>query len=41
MPLDHPDIYSVAILDPLLTVLPLNAHPRNHIIVTRECGLCL
>lgn len=36
MPLDHPDVYNVAVLDPVLTVLPLNAHLRNHIIVTRK-----
>ncbi|WVF69691.1 hypothetical protein IAT40_004470 [Kwoniella sp. CBS 6097] len=34
LPLDHPDIHHLAILEPVMTILPLNAHMRNHIIVT-------
>lgn len=38
LPASHPDIYTVAVLDPLLTVLPMGAHTRNHIVVTCEYG---
>ncbi|OCF44860.1 hypothetical protein I317_01349 [Kwoniella heveanensis CBS 569] len=34
LPLDHPDIHHLAILEPVMTILPLNALMRNHIIVT-------
>lgn len=37
LPPDHPDIYTIAVLDPVLTVLPLGAHMKNHIVATRMC----
>jgi hypothetical protein len=33
---DHPSIHHVTTLDPVLTILPLNAHLKNHIIVIRK-----
>ena len=33
--LNHPAIHHITTLAPILTVLPLNAHMRNHIVVTR------
>lgn len=35
--MDDPNVHLITTLPPVLTVLPLNAHMRNHIIVTREC----
>jgi len=32
----HPHIHHLAVLDPVMTILPLNAHMRNHIVVIRE-----
>lgn len=38
LPLDgnHPSIHHITTLEPVLTILPLNAHLKNHIIVIRE-----
>ncbi|WVQ83170.1 hypothetical protein IAT38_005308 [Cryptococcus sp. DSM 104549] len=33
LPLNYPSIHHLTTLDPVLTILPLNAHMKNHIIV--------
>ncbi|KAK8847504.1 hypothetical protein IAR55_005362 [Kwoniella newhampshirensis] len=33
LPMDHPAIHHIGIIDPVLTILPLNAHMKNHIVV--------
>lgn len=40
LPLDpHPSIHYLTTVDPVMTILPLNAHMKNHIIVIRESYL--
>lgn len=39
LPLDNKDIHHITTLDPVLTILPLNAHFKNHIIVIRTSGV--
>ncbi|OCF77062.1 hypothetical protein I204_02771 [Kwoniella mangroviensis CBS 8886] len=34
LPLDHPNIHHLTILEPVMTILPLNSHMKNHIVVT-------
>ncbi|WVR04712.1 hypothetical protein IAU60_001723 [Kwoniella sp. DSM 27419] len=34
LPMDHPDVHHVTVLEPVITILPLNSHMRNHIVVT-------
>ncbi|WVW78330.1 hypothetical protein I302_100284 [Kwoniella bestiolae CBS 10118] len=34
LPLDHPSIHHLTILEPVMTILPLNSHMKNHIVVT-------
>ncbi|WRT64673.1 uncharacterized protein IL334_001607 [Kwoniella shivajii] len=34
LPLNHPSIYHLTVLEPVMTILPLNSHMKNHIIVT-------
>lgn len=36
MPLASPHVHVLTVLDPVLTVLPMNAHLKNHIVVTRS-----
>ena len=36
LPLDDPSILYLATLEPVITVLPLGSHYRNHIAVVRE-----
>lgn len=31
----HPSIHHITTLDPVLTILPLNVHLKNHIVVIR------
>ncbi|WVQ75918.1 hypothetical protein IAR50_005553 [Cryptococcus sp. DSM 104548] len=33
LPLNHPSIHHLTTLEPVMTILPLNAHMKNHIIV--------
>ncbi|WVO23885.1 uncharacterized protein IAS62_005242 [Cryptococcus decagattii] len=33
LPLEHPSIHNLTVLEPVMTILPLNAHMKNHIIV--------
>nr|XP_031858238.1 uncharacterized protein CI109_006381 [Kwoniella shandongensis]KAA5525310.1 hypothetical protein CI109_006381 [Kwoniella shandongensis] len=33
LPMEHPAIHHIGIIDPVLTILPLNAHLKNHIAV--------
>ncbi|OXG12703.1 hypothetical protein C366_05518 [Cryptococcus neoformans Tu401-1] len=33
LPLEHPSIHDLTVLEPVMTILPLNAHMKNHIIV--------
>jgi hypothetical protein len=35
VPLASPHVHVLTVLDPVLTVLPMNAHLKNHIVVTR------
>lgn len=34
--MDSPHVHVLTMLDPVLTVLPMNAHLKNHIVVTRK-----
>nr|XP_018265343.1 uncharacterized protein I303_01708 [Kwoniella dejecticola CBS 10117]OBR87501.1 hypothetical protein I303_01708 [Kwoniella dejecticola CBS 10117] len=34
LPLDHPSIHPLTILEQVMTILPLNSHMKNHIVVT-------
>ncbi|TYJ56010.1 hypothetical protein B9479_003252 [Cryptococcus floricola] len=36
LPLNHPSIHHLTILDPVMTILPLNSHMKNHIVVIRK-----
>lgn len=37
----HPHIHHLTILEPVMTILPLNAHMRNHIVVIRKPQCCV
>ncbi|OWZ66418.1 hypothetical protein AYX14_02900 [Cryptococcus neoformans] len=36
LPLEHPSIHDLTVLEPVMTILPLNAHMKNHIIVIQK-----
>lgn len=41
LPLSLPTIHHLTVLEPVMTILPLNAHLRNHIVVVRESKISL